>query len=66
MIACIMSSVNKTLFFSNVLDDTKIGSLYKIVLHFKLYYDCDCGRADESGVTDGKKNLTKILNNVEF
>ena len=32
MVACIMSSVNKTFFFSNVLDETKIGSLYKIVL----------------------------------
>ena len=33
MVACIMSSVNKTFFFSNVLDETKLGSLYKIVLN---------------------------------
>ena len=32
MVACIMSSVNKTFFFSNVLDETKFGSLYKIDL----------------------------------
>ena len=33
MVVCIMSSIKKTFFFSNVLDETKFGSLYKIVLH---------------------------------
>ena len=32
MVACIMSSVNKTFFFSNVLDSTKFGLNYKISL----------------------------------
>ena len=38
MVACIMSSVNKTFFFSNVLDETKFGSLYKIVLLITCQY----------------------------
>ena len=32
MVACIMSSVNKTFFFSKVLDSTKFGLNYKISL----------------------------------
>ena len=32
MVVCIMSSINKTFFFSNVLDETKFGSFYKIGL----------------------------------
>ena len=32
MVACIMSSVNKTFFFSKVIDETKFGLNYKISL----------------------------------
>ena len=38
MVACIVSSVNKTFFFSNVLDSTKFGLNYKISLLVHIYW----------------------------